>query len=60
MAKIDSITVDVVANVELVNLQCRETACAHNLRNKGKLRCNLKHVVMAKGAVCANYQEKVE
>lgn len=60
MAKIDSITVDVVANFELVNLQCNENACVHNLWKKGKSCCNLKHVVMAEGGVCGNYQEKAE
>lgn len=59
MAK-DIFEVNVVANVELVNLQCKETACVHNLRDKGKLCCNLKHVFIAEGGVCSNYQEKAE
>ena len=59
MAK-DTIEVNVVANVELVNLQCKETACVHNLRNKGKLCCNLKHVFIAEGGRCASRQEKAE
>lgn len=59
MAK-DTFEVNVVANVELVNLQCDERACVHNLWKKGKPCCNLKHVVLAEGGVCGNYQEKAE
>lgn len=58
MAKAGTITVDVVANVELVVLQCMDAQCIHNLRSR--LACNLKHVAISEDGKCADRQEKAE
>lgn len=60
MAKLESIEVNVVANVELVSVMCTDRKCIHNLYNIGKMACNLKHIVIHNSGVCANRKEKAE
>jgi len=45
----------------IVKLLCEETECEHNLVSKpgGWLACNLKHVVIGQGGVCADRAVKV-
>ena len=61
MGDLKGITIPIKLEIDpVVILECRNTACRHNLYLEGCLCCNLKRLAIDLGGECASKEERHE